>query len=139
MTVMWQSLLAITGLSSNTFAHVAARTLSLSHPHIGRDALLNNASDVPNLSLSNANFTSLNDTQFLCSGEEYGWDLQLHSCIGALEHQMIHYPYPLSFGHRGSQGSFDIQLPARLTGGTAFPLNSRFHYSSRAVSQLGLD
>ena len=128
---MWLLRLAITALSSSTFSHVAAYALSVSHPQIGRDALPNNASDVPDLSQLNANFTSLNDTQFHCSGEEYGSDLSFRSCLDALDYGLGHDTHPLSFGHRDSPGSFDVRLPARVSSGTAsspFPLiNSHFH------------
>ncbi|KAG7008875.1 hypothetical protein G7Y79_00004g014590 [Physcia stellaris] len=122
---MWLLRLAITALSSSTFSHVAAYALSVSHPHIGRDALPNNASDVPDLSQLNANFTSLNDTQFHCSGEEYGSDLSFRSCLDALDHGLGHDTHPLSFGHRDSPGSFDVRLPARVSsadGRTAYTL-----------------
>lgn len=115
---MWQLLLAITGLSSNTFSQAAARTLSLSEPQIERDALPNNASDVFDLSQLNANLTSFNDTQFLCSGEEYGWDVSLTSCLDALNHGMGHGAHPLSFADRGNLGAFNVLLPVRVTSGT---------------------
>ena len=118
-TMMWLLLLTITTLSSNAFSQAAARTLSLSQPQIERDALPNNASNVLDLSQLNANLTSFNDTQFLCSGEEYGWDLSLRSCLDALEHGVGHDTHPISFGHREDPGVFHMRLPARVTGCTA--------------------